>query len=234
MTIFSAKKLFSNLILALLLAIPGSTFAQSAPTKFSEDYWREYIDYSIGRPNYYLYTMAKNTHALQSKTPLRALVLGSGSGDPDVDLVSQGWDVTSVDSSPRSGEVITERVKYLPGHHQFILGDFGKVNISGEYDFVMSFFSLPWGSRNDFPQLLNNISHHMKQGGFIAVNFFGPEHTFVKDGSCFGMDEAAIRAYFTANHLVIRQLIHRNYHQPDAGGTPTYWDLYDVLAEKQG
>lgn len=192
--------------------------------------WSNYIDLSIDKTTYYLYNQVmhsdlKNQHS-------RALNLGAGSGNLDFDLASKGWDVTSVDTSPRSGEIINKRIQYINGRSHFQQASFENAQLTGDYDLVFSFFALPFGDKNSLPYLIKNISKHMKSGAQLAVNFFGNEHTFVQKGVAYGMTEDELSNLLLLNGFQIRYFLNRHYEQPDSSGALVYWDLLDVIAVK--
>lgn len=194
--------------------------------------WDSYIDGTVGKPFYYLYNQVLPLLP-DKKLPLRILDLGSGSGDMDVDLVSKGYDVTGIDTSARSGEIIKERTKLLKGQFKFQQGDFSLVQLTGQYDLVMSYFSLPYGDKKSLPQLLQQISLHMPTGGILAINFFGPTHAWVKSGEAYGINKEELTEYLTKNHFNIKFFLNRTYDQRDFDNHPVHWDVLDVIAIKE-
>lgn len=195
------------------------------------DGWAAYVDGSIGRNFYYLYQQAMYA-SFKEPRHYRALSLGAGAGDPDVDLAAKGWDVTSVDLSTRSSEVIKERMKFVNGSYQFQQADFAKAKLNGNYDFILSFFALPFGNKTELPELIKNISQHTKSGAVFAFNLFGPEHTFVKKGQCYAVTKDEISQLLSANGFEVKFLLNRRYDQQDFNGNNTFWDLLDVIAVK--
>lgn len=216
---------------ALFIVIASFAGASVALAEEQGDGWAAYVDGSIGRNFYYLYQQAMYT-SFKDQRHYRALSLGAGAGDPDVDLAARGWDVTSVDLSKRSSEVIAERMKFVNGSYQFQQSDFANAKLNGNYDLVMSFFALPFGEKANLPGLIKNISQHTKSGSVLAVNFFGPDHSFVKQGQCYGMTKAEVTQLLSANGFEVKFLLNRRYTQQDFNGNNTFWDLLDVIAVK--
>lgn len=212
----------------LLVSLFTSLGAQAATWQYD---WSGYIDGTVGKPPYYLYSQVLNSY--DSHKQYRALDLGSGAGDLDVDLVAKGWDVTGVDSSTRSGEVIQERTKSLAGTFQFQQADFSSAILSGNYDLVISFFSLPYGKKRELSTLLKMISLHMKSGALLAMNFFGYEQTWVKNGLAYGLSKEEIFNFLTQNNFKIKYFLNRVYDQRDFNNDNVHWDVLDVVAEKQ-
>lgn len=197
----------------------------------SKSGWKNHIDRSVGKPHYYLYTQA--IAILPAITGARrALDLGSGSGDMVVDLVSKGWDVTGVDSSERSGEIITERVKCLKGTFSFQKCEFSSIKLIGNYNLILSFFSLPYGKKDELPNLINQLSKHMTSGGIIALNFFGPTHTWVKAQISYPVNRDELLSYLSSNGLKSLLCLNRIYDKRGFDNNPIHWDVLDVIAEK--
>lgn len=220
----SIKKL-PFILLSLILSTTTNTWA-TTPV----DPWKDYIDKNIGTPTYYLYPQA-----IQSFHPKkgRALDLGSGSGEVDVALAAKGWNVTGVDTSPRSGEVIAERTRHLNGQFHFQQTDFASIKLAGNYNLVVSFSALPFGNKQDLPGLIKNIAQHMQSGSIFAANFFGYQHSFVKKGDAYGINKNELDTLFKSTNFEIKFFLNRSYDQKDFHGNETYWDVLDVIALKK-
>lgn len=197
----------------------------------NQDNWQTYIDGSVGKNIYYLYDQVMS-RSLPKKSNYRALDLGSGAGDVDFKLAALGWDVTSVDTSQRAGEIISKRMKYINGKFKFQLSDFDNATLSGKYDLVLSFFALPFGDKNNLPDLIRKISQHMGPDALFAVTFFGNEHTFVKNGKAYGMSNDELSTILTLNGFKIRYFLNRHFKQAGSNGDSVNWDVFDVIAQK--
>lgn len=199
----------------------------------NDSIWRSYIDGTVGKSFYYLYGDVKHKyfHTL-NKCKYRALDLGIGSGNEAIDLVSERWEVLGIDSSSRANEIISERVRDLPGRFEFQLGDFSTVRLNGYYQLVMSFFALPFGNKKELPALLNNVSQHMQSGAVFVGNFFGETHDFVKKGQAFSVTKEELLNYFAAIQFKVVFFLNRIYDQRDFEGDKVHWDIFDVIAVK--
>ena len=154
----------------------------------SESFARNYIDASVGEPVYYLYRQATDIR-FNDNQKYRAINIGSGTADVVVDMLSKGWDVTATDKAQRAKEVADERTKNLKGSFQFQLADIPEIRLSGDYNLAVAFYTLPFGKKENIPTLIKDLSAHMKKGSLVAVNFFGNDHSLVKDGVAFGLTE---------------------------------------------
>lgn len=213
----------------ILLAMYMSFIPQAYSTQ--ADDWRSYLDATIGKSTYYLYDQAIKS-SFSNWRKYRSLDLGSGSGDIVVDMISKGWDVTAVDTSERAKDILIERTKNLKGKLDFQLVDFSQVNLSGKYNLVTSFNSLPLSKKENLPTLIKNISAHMKKGSLLAVNFFGNDHTYVINESAFGVTENEVRQYLTDNGFKIIYYLNRIYNNTDNDNKRVHYDMIDVIAVK--
>lgn len=216
--------------LALLILLMTSEFCSFAGQ--GQDVWASYIDASVGKNTYYLYQQVMNGTFLHNKSH-RALSLGAGAGEVDIDLASRGWEIMSVDSSPRSHEILNERMKLIPAKFEFQLSDFEHTVLKGDYDLVVSFFALPFGEKNNLPVLIENISKHMKKNAIFAVNFFGNTHTYVINGQAYGITQDELSNLLTANGMQIKFFLNRHFTQAGLHGEIVNWDVLDVIAKKR-
>ncbi|MEN9450388.1 MAG: hypothetical protein RJA83_1002 [Pseudomonadota bacterium] len=228
MNIVAKQSIYKKIIYTIILplALCHSSFAS-----LSKDEWKDYIDGTVGKSNYYLYKETRNKF-FNSSEKHRALDLGSGAGNEDVDLLTRGWDVVGVDASPRSGEIIKERAKGLNGHFSFLEADFRSAQLTGYYDFVMSFYSLPFGNKKELSLLVKNIGKHMKNGGIFAVTFFGYQHDFVKQGKAYGISKEELNNILRSNQFNVTFFLNRIFDQKTFAGDPVHWDVFDVVAVK--
>lgn len=195
--------------------------------------WNSYIDGTVTKPTYYLYNQVMHSRLGLPKKTNRAVDFGSGAGNEDVDLVSNGWDVLGIDSDARSGEVISARTKEMLGYFHFQLSDFSTAKLEGNYDLILSFFALPFGNKKNLPLILSNIDQHSRKNAVLAVNFFGNNATFVQTGEAYGLTQTELNNYLAASHFKMISFLEREFDQADFAGKMTHWDVLDVIAIKE-
>lgn len=198
--------------------------------KANESKWHSYIDFTVGERIYYLYYAALD---VSKPSGNRALILGSGAGNEDIELLRKGWEVWSVDQSPRSEKVIKQRATNFREKSHFHLGDFSSFKMTDNYDLVISFFALPFGDRKDLDSLVKNISNHMQKGSVFTVTFFGEQQDFVKKKVAYGIKQKELEELLIVNNFKIHYLINRIYDKKDAFDNMVHWDIFDVIAIKQ-
>lgn len=210
----------------LLIAVSGLCFSAS-----EEDPWRAYLDASVGNPIYYLYQELLH-EPIRIDSSTRAIDLGAGSGEVDLDLAAKGCYVTAVDTSPRSGEIINQRMQHMHAHYDFQRTDFNTLSWKGNYDLVFSFFSLPFAPKEELPALLVQISHHTNPGARLVFSFFGYEHDFVKRKIAYGIAEDELSRLLQEQGFSISYFLQRQFDRTDERNGLVHWDVLDVIAIK--
>jgi tellurite methyltransferase len=100
-----------------------------------------------------------------------ALDLGCGAGRDTRYLLSQGWQVTAVDSDPNAIALLAE----LPQEHlRVVQNSFEDFVYEHEsYNLVSSQFSLPFNPKASFTNIFTRIKQAIKPGGIFTGQFFG-------------------------------------------------------------
>jgi hypothetical protein len=192
--------------------------------------WEKYINNSKGKPMRPLHYQAKLLWIVKNKKP-RALSLGTGYGKEDIDLMSRGWEVTGVDTEPYVGIHMTkiQKEKKLKGKFIFQNVPFGDVVLTGKYNYIMAFSSLPFGDKKELAPLFDRISKHTSKKAVVAMNLFGPIHTFVKAGKCYSMTEKSITTLLKPNF----DILHMERKQFDRPEVNDHWDEIEVIATRK-
>ncbi len=194
--------------------------------------WTNYINQEVGASLYYLHESV--LYLFPSQCPnCRAFSFGSGPGNEEIDLIKKGWVVTSNDINPLSGEIITERAKIFHGRFAFQNVDFSGVKLIGQYDYFFSFFALPFGDKNEMQKLVRHMSLYSKKDTLVALNFFGPEHDYVKQGIAFSMEKEEVAKLLESNRFRVLYILRRIYDKVDVDGIKTHRDVIDVMARKK-
>ena len=77
------------------------------------------------------------------------------------------------------------------------------------------------------------MSLYSKKDTLVALNFFGPEHDFVKKGIAFSMEQEEVAKLLESNRFRIIYILRRIYDKVDQEGVMTHWDVIDVMARKK-
>jgi tellurite methyltransferase len=128
--------------------------------------WKSYLDKTKSGPPRPL--LVEALQYVENKNV--ALDLGAGSGVDTAYLLSEGFKVTAVDSSPKSQEMIEPMERAT-----FVLSKFADFKFAGtSYDLVNAQFALPFNPKDSFEDLIQNIKKSLRTGGVFTGQFFGP------------------------------------------------------------
>ena len=128
--------------------------------------WKIYLDKTKSGPPRPL--LVESVRYVENKND--ALDLGAGSGVDTAYLLSEGFNVTAVDSSPKSQETI-ESIEGAT----FVLSKFADFKFEDtSYDLVNTQFALPFNPKDSFEDLIQNIKRSLRPGGVFTGQFFGP------------------------------------------------------------
>ncbi len=105
-----------------------------------------------------------------SKTKIRTILdLGCGTGMHDMQLVSQGYEVTGLDLSPEMIKIANSRKKL---GNIFVIGDMTNFNLKKQYDCCISMFSsIVYLNKNEqIKNCFNCVKKHLKSGGLFIID----------------------------------------------------------------
>lgn len=158
-----------------------------------------------------------------------ALDLGCGTGKDTRYLVSEGFNVVSVDKSPE-----------IAGYLKDISADNVNIVISGfskfafnpeEYDVVNAQWSLPFAKKNTFYKVIEDIKISLKQGGIFTGNFFGinDEWNIPESEKTFITKEELYELFSDMEIILFEE---KQYDGFLANGKPKHWHVFNLIARK--
>jgi len=103
------------------------------------------------------------------KEYLRVLDLGCGTGETSVSLLKEYplARVTGIDSSPDMLDVARKKVKHTTWRVDFLCQDIRAFNLEGEFDVIVSGFSLHFLSPDEKEEILRKCLALLKDGGMF-------------------------------------------------------------------
>jgi SAM-dependent methyltransferase len=187
--------------------------------------WFKFIDRSLNNStlNKLHYQSKLLWYGMRKK---KALSLGTGAGREETDLINKhGWIITGIDIEPYSNEVILKQVK----KNKFIFHNvsFEKMQLTGKYDFVFAYNSLPFMNKKYLSDVVDNIILHTKKDSILSINMFGNTHSFVANGTCFSITISYMKKLFSAF-----KILYINREQYDIN-PKDHWDTIDMIAIKK-
>lgn len=196
-------------------------------TQFRHDdaHWIEYNGGQGGRPVRPLLRAALSL--LGPGAGRTAIDLGCGAGVESRALLSQGWHVQAIDSSPETSAVV---LRTIGGVHQRLAvrtTRYEQLDGLPPADLIYAGYSLPYQAMPSFRRVWTVIRSALRPGGVLAVNLFGVHDAWAgTDGMTF-LDADEARTLFDGLEIV-------SWDEEDAEG-PAYggakhWHVFHAVA----
>src|SRR4029077_7487464 len=129
----------------------------SDPKLADEARWRKFMAATIGQPPWPELVRAADLFA----TPGEALDVGAGAGRDTAYLLSRGWRVTAIDSSPSAAEALGR----LAPPNLRVVGNTAQDFVPSGYDLVNAQFSLPFLPRDHFVATVARFRDSVRSSG---------------------------------------------------------------------
>jgi len=214
-----------------------------------EKKWNSYIEETVNTNfkhtlDEVVRQMFKNFVKVGNNECKRILSLGIGAGNIEREYLLNGWYVTGVDIADKACDAILHNIENdvknrVIERYEFIWSAFEEVKLSGYYNYVIAFNSLPYSFKEDLPNIISNVNNHVLPGSVFALTFFGDTHDFVKKTVCYGVSEEEIPLLFTGweiKHINrVIETINIPYvtmRKKKKRYNPVVWDSIDVIAVK--
>jgi cyclopropane fatty-acyl-phospholipid synthase-like methyltransferase len=186
-----------------------------------------FIENTKNKPPPMLYIMTK---VLLYKKKGNCLSLGSGAGVAEIELLTQGWKVTAVDKLLQSYNTMKElapkkNIKKL----KFIESTFEEMELPRmKYDYIIAINSIPFMNKSNLGNLFKSITNKSNIGCIYTMTFFGKTHTFVTNGSCFGMTVAEVNKLLKKYKIELLYIEQKNINRID----DVLFDVINVIGSK--
>ena len=170
--------------------------------------------------------------SVHTEEPGVAADIGCGEGTDTVALLDFGWRVTAQDAEPDGLDRLAARVDPTARDRLTIrCSSFAELADEGldEVDLVFAAVSLPFCPPECFDSLWAQLVSAVRPGGWLAVNFFGPNDTWAIEPDMTFHDRAAVDALLDG--LDVRKLVESEFDGAAVSG-PKHWHLFDVIARR--
>jgi tellurite methyltransferase len=157
----------------------------------------------------------------------QALDLGAGAGRDTRYLLEQGFEVTAVDSDPRSVALLSA----LPQTHLHVVQSSFEEFVFANYDLISAQFALPFIPRNRFAEVFMRLKTALSPSGVFVGQFFG-----VNDQ--WNTPDSNMTFLVRAEALdLIRDLETIEFTEEDADGhvadgSPKHWHVFHILSRR--
>jgi tellurite methyltransferase len=188
----------------------------------SEARWRKFVEDTRGQPPWPRLVRAADLF----DHPGDALDVGAGAGRDTAYLLSRGWRVTAVDSSPSAAAAL-RRLADRQQLHVVVstIQDFEP----SIYDLVNAQFSLPFIPLAQFHATLAGLQKAVRPGGVMAATFFGKNDEWNVPGTEQTFSSRAdLDRMFSGWEIVELSEVEEDGHTAD--GTPKHWHVFHLIA----
>jgi len=160
--------------------------------------------------------------------PGDALDIGAGAGRDSLHLLSRGWSVTAVDSSPSSIAALRRLAGDRFNVVQATAQDFVPQH---PYDLVNAQFSLPFIRPADFDATVARLRDAVRPDGVMCTTFFGPHDYWNRPGAelTFSTREEVEQIF---RGWGILELTEVEEDGKTADGSPKHWHVFHVTARR--
>ena len=190
----------------------------------SEARWRKFVDNTKGQPPWPRLVRAADLF----DRPGDALDVGAGAGRDTAYLLSRGWRVTAVDSSPSAAA----ELRRLPGRQQLhvVVSAIQDVEPS-IYELVNAQFALPFIPAARFPAAVERLQRSVRPGGVMAATFFGKQDEWNVPGTEHTFSSRTdVERMFSGWELIELSEVEEDGHTAD--GTPKHWHVFHLIARR--
>lgn len=158
----------------------------------------------------------------------KALDLGAGGLRDTKHLLGQGFEVVSVDASPRSFELARrlrdERLSPVQTRFEEFLFP------RAAFDLINAQFSLPFIRPGHFERVFRRLYDSLKEHSVFVGQFLGEKDSWSPDSEMTFVTWEKIVA--VCGPLKIYSFYTEEYDGPTEGGSEKHWHVYHVLAHK--
>jgi SAM-dependent methyltransferase len=185
--------------------------------------WKRFVELTTGQPPWPELVRAAQLFS----EPGDALDLGAGAGRDTIHLLSRGWRVTAVDSSPAA--VATLRRIDSPRLH--VVQSSIEAFEPGAYDLVNAQYSLPFIAPHKLDVAVHRVLKAVRPNGAICTLFFGPNDEWNRPGNeIVFMTRADVARLFTGWDVVELNEVEEDGKTAD--GSAKHWHTIHATARR--
>lgn len=165
--------------------------------------------------------------------PGRLLDLGCGQGRNSLYLAEQGFDVTAYELNPRMLQTIRDIIEKEGITNITVEArDLNKIEITGEYDLMISTVVMMFLQREAIPNLITQMQQHTAPGGYNLIVSAMSTEAYPFDGFSFTFAEGELRRYYEGWELIHYNEEVGELHRRDADGNRLKLQFATMLARK--
>jgi tellurite methyltransferase len=160
----------------------------------------------------------------------RALDLGAGAGRDTRYLLAQGFQVTAVDSEPRSVALLSALPPDCLRVVQSTFADFAFA-ADAPYALITAQFALPFMPRDHFADMFARLKAALAPGGIFTGQFFGVHDEWnTPDRAMTFHTRVEVEALLSDLETI--EFAEEDADSSTADGSPKHWHVFHVLARR--
>lgn len=158
-----------------------------------------------------------------------ALDIGAGPLVETSYLLESGYAVDAIDKDPASASVAKE-IKSEKFH--FFNEDIAHFYFKDkEYNLVLSLFTLPFISPDNFYGVFQRIINSVKDGGYVCISLFGDRDEWANTSTKMTfLTKQKVEALFDSFDII--RFIEEDRKRPTVGGKMKKWHTFTIVAKK--
>jgi SAM-dependent methyltransferase len=185
--------------------------------------WRKFMAATIGQPPWPELIRAAELF----EAPGEALDVGAGAGRDTAYLLSRGWRVTALDSSPSA----VEALQRLAQPNLRVVVTTAQDFVPYDYDLVNAQFSLPFIPPDRFAATVARLRDSVRSGGVMAATFFGKHDEWNVPGNHMNFSTREdVERMFSGLDLIELTEVERDGNTAD--GAPKHWHVFHLTARR--
>lgn len=200
-----------------------STSESKRPGAVNEERWRRFIAATTGQPPWPELVRAAAIFGRAGD----ALDIGAGAGRDTIHLLSRGWRVTAVDSSPSA----LEALRRIPSKRLTIVASTAQDFAPSTYDLVNAQYSLPFIGAPHFDRSVRRLRDAVRPDGIICATFFGLRDEWNQPGNELVFSSRTdVESRFAGWHLIELDEVEEDGHTSD--GSAKHWHVFHLTARR--
>lgn len=200
-----------------------STSESRPAAALDEERWKRFIAATTGQPPWPELVRA----AAMFERPGDALDVGAGAGRDTIHLLSRGWRVTAVDSSPSA----LEALRRIPSDGLTVVASTAQEFAPSRYHLVNAQYSLPFIGPSHLGATVARLRDAVRAGGIMCATFFGVRDEWNQPGNQLAFSTSADVDAFFAGWDVI-ELEEAEEDGKTADGSAKHWHVFHVTARR--
>ena len=200
-----------------------STRESSPAAGVDEERWRRFIAATTGQPAWPELVRA----ASMFERPSDALDVGAGAGRDTIHLLSRGWRVTAVDSSPSA----LDALRRISSDHLTVVASTAQEFVPATYDLVNAQYSLPFLGPSLLDVTVSRLRDAIRPGGIMCAIFFGLHDEWNQPGNQLAFNSRSdVEGFFTGWDVI--ELEEAEEDGKTADGSAKHWHVFHVTARR--